>query len=224
MVDVAQVDAFAFGAVLGGGFEVDVQEEVVLLAEAPQRARADADDLFLFAAGVGAVGLALGDLAESVAVEADAQVFGDDFIFGGEVGVEGLARLGVFDAEVGGGVGVAVLGVPEVVEAAGEGPLRRDEPGGGPIGIEADGVGAGIDGARFLVVAGGEDGLKFDAVGEDGALFALDDPLEVGADEEVAEAIVGGQGGAIGFEAKSAAGKMRSRPRLAPPSTAVGCW
>ena len=98
MVDVADVDAFAFGAVFGGRFEVDVQEEVVFRAEAPEGAGADADDLLLAVLDALPVGLAVGDLAEGVAVEADAQMLGDDFDFGGEVGVEGLAGLGVADA------------------------------------------------------------------------------------------------------------------------------
>ena len=101
VVDVAKGDAIAFGAVFGVHFEVEVGEEVVVGGEAPEGAGTEGDDLFFAAGGVIAIDFAVGDLAEGITVDADAEMFFNDFVFGGEVGVEGLAGLGVFYGGVG---------------------------------------------------------------------------------------------------------------------------
>ena len=101
VVNVAEGDAIAFGAVFGVHFEVEVGEEVVVGGEAPKGAGTDGENLFLAAGEIIAVDFAFGDLTEGVAVDTEAEMLGDDFVFGGEVGVDGLPGLSVLDGGIG---------------------------------------------------------------------------------------------------------------------------
>lgn len=79
MVDPAEIQAYALGAIFREGFPVGVEEEMIVAGEMIEEARAEAEHLFLAIGGSGTVDAGIGDLFEVIAVQAETQSFGDDF-------------------------------------------------------------------------------------------------------------------------------------------------
>ncbi len=93
MMRPAQIQAVAFRPVFRDGFEVSVEEKMVVGRQVVHRAGADGEDLFPLPLNIVAVDLEIGNLFQVITVDADAQCLRDDFVGAGEIGMHRLSRL-----------------------------------------------------------------------------------------------------------------------------------
>ena len=92
MMDEPHIVTLAFGTVLSTALKVSVNKQVRILGKVVHQAGADRKDLFVVI-DIIPIDFSVRNLVEPVAINTEAQLFWQDFVCCGKIGMDGISRL-----------------------------------------------------------------------------------------------------------------------------------